>query len=284
MVRMSSENPARVWLITGCSSGFGRALAEQVLQRGHRLIATARDISTLAELVAQFPETCRALTLDVTNAAQVKSVVAESAGAFGQLDVVVNNAGYGLIGALEECDDEQIWRNFNTNLFGALRVIRAALPILRPQKRGHIINLSAAAAISNYAGFSIYGGAKCALEGVSEALALEVQSLGIKVTLVEPGPFRTDFISRSLDRGTKPIADYEASSGKFAAFLEKVNGSQPGDPVKAAQAIIHITETDRAPLRFVLGKYANDKALKQLEVRRRELDAWKEVGLPTDFA
>lgn len=284
MVHMSSENPARVWLITGCSSGFGRALAEQVLQRGHRLIATARDVATLAELVAQFPETCRALTLDVTNAAQVKSVVAEAAGAFGQLDVVVNNAGYGLIGALEECDDEQIWRNFNTNLFGALRVIRAALPILRAQKRGHIINLSAAAAISNYAGFSIYGGAKCALEGVSEALALEVRAVGIKVTLVEPGPFRTDFISRSLDRGSQPIADYEASSGKFAAFLDKVNGSQPGDPVKAAQAIIHITETDRAPLRLVLGKYANDKALKQLEVRRRELDAWKEVGLPTDFA
>lgn len=284
MVRMSSENPARVWLITGCSSGFGRALAEQVLQHGHRLIATARDVTTLAELVAQFPETCRALTLDVTNAAQVKSVVTEAAGAFGQLDVVVNNAGYGLIGALEECDDEQIWRNFNTNLFGALRVIRAALPILRAQKRGHIVNLSAAAAISNYAGFSIYGGAKCALEGVSEALALEVRSLGIKVTLVEPGPFRTDFISRSLDRGSQPIADYETSSGKFAAFLEKVDGAQPGDPVKAAQAIIQITETDRAPLRLVLGKYANDKALKQLEVRRRELDAWKEIGLPTDFA
>jgi len=255
-----------------------------VLQRGHRLIATARDVTTLAELAAQFPETCRLLALDVTNAAQVKSVVAEAATAFGQLDVVVNNAGYGLLGALEECDDEQIWRNFNTNLFGALRVIRATLPILRAQKRGHIINLSAAAVIANYAGFAIYGGAKWALEGVSEALALEVRSLGIKVTLVEPGPFRTDFISRSLDRASQPIADYEASSGKFAAFLEKVNGSQPGDPVKAAQAIIHITETDRAPLRLVLGKYANDKALKQLEVRRRELEAWKEVGLPTDFA
>jgi NAD(P)-dependent dehydrogenase (short-subunit alcohol dehydrogenase family) len=281
---MSTENPSRVWLITGCSTGFGRALAERILAGGHRLIATARQPNQLADLGARFPTTCRVLTLDVTNPAQVKSVVVEAAAAFGQLDVVVNNAGYGLIGALEECDDEQIWRNFNTNLFGALRVIRAALPILRAQKRGHIINLSAAAAISNYAGFAVYGGAKWALEGVSEALALELRPLGIKVTLVQPGPFRTDFISRSLDRSSQPIADYAASSGQFAAFLEKVNGSQPGDPDKAADAIIRITEAERPPLRLVLGKYANDKVLKNLDARRRELEAWKELGLPTDFA
>lgn len=281
---MHSENPPRVWLITGCSSGFGRALAERVLARGHRLLATARNPESLAALAAQYPESCRTFALDVTNPAQVKSTVAAAAATFGQLDVVVNNAGYGLIGALEECDDEQIWRNFNTNLFGALRVIRAALPILRAQKRGHIINLSAAAAISNYAGFSIYGGAKWALEGVSESLALELRTLGIKVTLVEPGPFRTDFIRRSLDRGAQPIADYEASSGKFAAFLEKMDGAQPGDPDQAAEAIIKITEADRPPLRLVLGKYATDKALRNLESRRREIEAWKEVGLPTDFA
>jgi len=281
---MSNEDLPRVWLITGCSSGFGRALAEQVLARGFRILATARNPASLADLAAQYPDTCRTFALDVTNAAQVKSTVAESAAAFGTLDVVVNNAGYGLVGALEECDDEQIWRNFNTNLFGALRVIRAALPILRAQKRGHIVNLSAAAAISNYPGFSIYGGAKCALEGVSESLAQELRPLGIKVTLVEPGPFRTDFIRRSLDRASQPITDYAGSSGKFAAFLEKADGAQPGDPIKAADAIIKITEADRPPLRLVLGKYATDKALRNLDARRREIEAWKELGVATDFA
>ena len=157
---MNEPNESPVWFITGCSSGLGRALAQRVLARGHRLVATARRPETLADLVASNPDPCRVLALDVAVAAQIPTVVAQAAAAFGRLDVVVNNAGYGLVGALEEVSDEQIARSFETNFFGALRVMRAALPILRAQRRGHFVNISAAAAIANYPGFSIYGATK----------------------------------------------------------------------------------------------------------------------------
>ena len=276
-------NDSPVWLITGCSSGLGRALAVRVLARGHRLIATARQPETLDELVAADPSRCRALALDVADASQVAPVVAQAAEIFGRLDVVVNNAGYGLVGAVEEYDEAQITRNFETNFFGALRVIRAALPILRAQRRGHFVNISAAAVIANYAGFSIYGATKWALEGLSESLAAEVRPLGLKVTIVQPGPFRTDFISRSLERASASIPDYEPSSGKFRRFLETMNGRQPGDPAKAADAIISAVESENPPLRLALGKYAIDKARRKLAAAARELDAGSATGLATDF-
>lgn len=276
-------NDSPVWLITGCSSGLGRALAARVLARGHRLIATARQPETLDELVAADPSRCRALALDVADASQVAPVVAQAAEIFGRLDVVVNNAGYGLVGAVEEYDEAQITRNFETNFFGALRVIRAALPILRAQRRGHFVNISAAAVIANYAGFSIYGATKWALEGLSESLAAEVRPLGIKVTIVQPGPFRTEFISRSLERASASIPDYDPSSGKFRRFLETMNGRQPGDPAKAADAIIAAVESDNPPLRLVLGKYAIDKTRRKLGSAARELDAGSAAGAATDF-
>ncbi len=281
---MNDSTPSsRVWLITGCSSGFGAALAAGVLAHGQRVIATARNPDCPSELSAQFPETCRALALDVTDASQVKAVVAQAVEEFGRLDVVVNNAGYGIVGAFEELGTEQIVRNFDTNFFGALEVIRAALPILRVQGSGHIVNISAAAVISNYAGFSIYGATKWALEGVSESLAAELKPLGIKVTIVQPGPFRTDFIARSLERAESHIADYDRTSGKFARFLETMAGKQPGDPAKAAEAIIAAVESDTPPLRLILGKYANDKTRKKLTDAERERAAWEHVGAPTDF-
>ncbi len=275
--------PSRVWLITGCSSGFGRALVTMLLSRGQRVIATARQSASLTELVARYPETCRVLPLDVTDAVQVKSVIAEAATAWGQLDVIVNNAGYGLVGAFEELGADQIARNFSVNFFGALEVIRAALPVLRAQSSGHIVNISAAAVISNYAGFSIYGASKWALEGVSESLAAELKPLGIKVTIVQPGPFRTDFISRSLERAGNHLADYDRTSGKFLRFLETIEGKQPGDPAKAAQAIIAAVESDTPPLRLVLGKYANDKTRKKFADAGKERAAWEHIGVPTDF-
>ena len=275
---------SRVWLITGCSSGFGAALAAALLARGQRVVATARNVDALRTLAAQFPETCRALALDVTDASQVKRVVAQAVEDFGRLDVVVNNAGYGLVGALEEFGAQQIARNFDTNFFGALEVIRAALPILRAQGSGHIVNISAAAVISNYAGFSIYGATKWALEGVSESLAAELKPLGIKVTIVQPGPFRTDFIARSLERAENHIADYDRTSGKSARFLDTMAGKQPGDPAKAAQAIIAAVESDTPPLRLILGKYANDKSRKKHADAERERDAREQVGAPTDFS
>ncbi len=273
----------KVWLITGCSSGLGRALASHVLARGGRVIATARDKGSLTELAALHPETCRVLALDVTDATRVKSAVAEAVEAFGRLDVIVNNAGYGLIGAFEELGSEQIARNFDTNFFGALEVVRATLPVLRAQGSGHIVNISAAAAIANYAGFSIYGAAKWALEGVSESLAVELKPLGIKVTIVQPGPFKTDFIGRSLERAESHLADYDRTSGRFLRFLETMEGKQPGDPTKAAEAIIAAVESESPPLRLVLGKYANDKLRKKLADAEKERAAWESIGLPTDF-
>lgn len=281
---MNTPNDMPVWFITGCSRGIGRALAERVLARGHRLIATARQPDTLTDLAGAYPDRCRVLALDVADASQVTTVVEQAAEAFGRLDVVVNNAGYGLIGALEETDDEQIARIFEANFFGALRVIRAALPIMRAQRRGHFVNLSAAAAIANYPGFSIYGATKWALEGASESLAAEVRLLGLKVTIVQPGPFRTDFGSRSLERAGGQISDYEPSSGKFRRLLETMAGRQPGDPAKAADAIIATVASENPPLRLVLGKYAVDKARRKLVTAARELDAVSDAGRAADFA
>ncbi len=278
-----STTPARVWLITGCSSGFGLALVTSLLSRGQQVIATARHLESLAELAARYPATCRVLELDVTDAVQVKSAIAEAATVWGRLDVIVNNAGYGLVGAFEELGADQIALNFSVNFFGALEVIRAALPILRAQGSGHIVNISAAAVISNYAGFSIYGATKWALEGVSESLAAELKPLGIKVTIVQPGPFRTDFTS-SLDRAENHLADYDRTSGKFLRLLETMEGKQPGDPAKAAEAIIAAVESDTPPLRLVLGKYANDKTRKKFADAEKERAAWEHVGVPTEFA
>ena len=273
----------RVWFITGCSSGLGRALATRALANGDRVVATARQVDQLAELATAYPETCRALALDVTVPASVNAVVSEAVNAFGRLDVVVNNAGVGLVGAFEELSAEQIARNFDTNFFGALEVIRAALPILRGQRSGHIVNISAAAVISNYPGFSIYGATKWALEGVSESLAAELKPLGITVTIVRPGPFRTDFINRSLGHPEGRISDYDTTSGKFAKLLAGMDGKQPGDPEKAAAAIIAAVEFGTPPLRLTLGKYANDKSRMKLAETQRELAAWEPVGGPTEF-
>ncbi|MEO1465170.1 MAG: oxidoreductase [Cyanobacteria bacterium J06633_1] len=279
---MSTQN-TKVWLITGSSSGFGRTLAETVLETGDRVITTARKPEQLEDLIAQYPETALAWPLDVTNKEEIKSAIDSAIAKFGRIDVLVNNAGYGLIGALEEVSDEQIQRNFNTNLFGVIDVIRATLPILRSQQSGHIINMSAIAGFTNELGFSIYGGAKFALEGVSEALQGEVAPLGIKVTIVEPGPFRTDFIGRSLDRTESSMEAYQGTVGKFLNFLDNIEGKQPGDPQKAARAIIQVVNSPNPPLRLVLGKYAYSKFRQKLESLTTELAAWEEIAANTDF-
>jgi NAD(P)-dependent dehydrogenase (short-subunit alcohol dehydrogenase family) len=276
------DHPRKVWFITGCSSGLGMAIAERALEGGAVVFTTARSVSTLDQHAQRYPETCRPLEVDVTDAEQVRAAFRAVEEQAGRIDVVVNNAGYGLIGALEECSDQQIARNFDTIVMGAIRVLRGALPLMRAQKSGRIINISAAAAISNYAGFSIYGAAKFALEGISESLTAEVKPLGIKVTLVQPGPFRTDFVSRSLERASTTLEDYAATAGKFRTFLEKMDGQQPGDPAKAAEAIFQLAEAENPPLRLVLGKYAIEKVERVLKGRQRELETWRNLGLSVD--
>lgn len=265
------------WLITGCSSGFGRAIAEAALAAGQHVVATARDVRSIADL--ERAGSCEVMALDITDADQVREVIC----AAGALDVIVNNAGYGLIGAVEECSDEQIRRNVETNFFGPLHVVRAALPGMRGRKSGHIVNVSAAAAISNYAGFGIYGGAKAALELMSESLRLELAPLGIKVTLVQPGPFRTEFIARGLEKAATQIDEYQASSGKFARFLESMNGRQPGDPAKAAAAIVQMVLDGEAPLHLPLGKYVVKKMRDKAAALTREAEKWEAVAAGAEF-
>jgi len=278
-----SDPSSAVWFVTGASSGFGRALVEALVLKGRRVAATARDPDSLSALAALYPDHLLPLKLDVTNQEQVQSVVDAALEHFGSVDVVVNNAGYGVVGALEEHSDDQVRQNMETNFFGPVNVLRAVLPALRRQKRGHIVNISAAAAISNYPGFPIYGAAKCALEGLSESLAGELKPLGVGVTVVQPGPFRTDFIGRSLERAAESISDYEKTSGQFAKLIMGMNGRQPGDPAKAAKAIISAVESESPPLRLVLGRYAIDKVKKKLAATAQELEKWEKTGAETAF-
>ncbi len=273
---------SQVWLITGCSSGFGRTLAEAALAAGHSVALTARQPDQLAELVAKHPETAAAFPLDVTDLTSVDAAIAGAVERFGRLDVLVNNAGYGLLAALEETTDEQLRRNLETNLVGPLRLMRAVLPIFRKQGGGRILNMSAAAAITNYAGFGVYGAGKAALEAASEAVAAEAGPFGVKVTCVVPGPFRTDFIARSLDRATA-MPEYAGTVGRFGTMLGRIDGKQAGDPAKAAAAMLAVAAAPNPPARLVLGKYAYDKFDKKLAAVRADLDAWAAVGKPTDF-
>lgn len=278
----SSETPgAPVWLITGASRGLGRALAHAALSRGDRVVATARDPETVADLAAAFPDTCRTLALDVTSPIAVPEAVAAAHGAFGRLDVVVSNAGSALLGATEVLDDAALQHNLDVNFLGPMRLIRAVLPFLRAQRSGRIVVISAAAAIANYPGFAGYGGAKWAIEGACESLAQEVRPLGIHVTLVQPGPFRTGFVGQSVAFAGGAPADYDASCGKFLRFLSSMDGRQPGDPARAADAILALTTLERPPLRLVLGRYAHDKARRRAQAALRDLET--ATGADTDF-
>lgn len=270
-------------LVTGASSGFGRCLVEAALVGGHNVVATARKPETLAGLVAEYPTSCIACELDITKPTDCAEAIATGAARFGAIDILVNNAGYGLVGALEEVSEDQLRRNFETNLFGTVNMMRAVLPGMRARRRGTIINITAIAGICNEMGFAVYGGAKFAVEGVSEAVASEVRPLGIRVMIVEPGPFRTDFIGRSMESAETKISDYDGTSGKFATILAQINGRQKGDPAKAANVILLAALSDQPPSRLVLGKYAIDKLRRKLVSVEKDLAAWEELGAATDF-
>lgn len=271
-----------VWLITGASSGLGLAFAQAALDRGYRVIATARNCSSLENLTAAFPSSCRALALDVTDRVSVTAAVAAAHASFGRLDVVVSNAGSAVLGPTEALDDDALQRNLEVNFLGPLRLIRAALPFLRAQRSGRIVVVSAAAAIANYPGFAGYGGAKWALEGACESLAQEIRPLGIHVTLVQPGPFRTAFIAKSVAFTGGEPADYDASCGKFLRFLRSMDTRQPGDPARAAAAVLALCDLERPPLRLVLGRYAHDKARRKAQSALRDLET--AAGADSDFA
>ncbi|WP_193199842.1 oxidoreductase [Nostoc sp. MG11] len=274
---------SKVWLIRGSSSGFGRSLTEAVLKKGDRVVATARKPEQLDDLVKQHPDAIAAVRLDVTNPQEVQAAVKLALNAFARIDILVNNAGYGAVGAIEEVSDEDIKRQFDTNFFGALNMTRAVLPTLREQRSGHILNISSLAGVVSFSGAGIYCATKFALEAVSEALAQEVKPLGIKVTNIEPGSFRTDFNGRSIVTSAHPIADYAGTSGRVIESNQAMDGNQPGDPVKAVTAMIQVVESESPPLRLALGEDAVNGITQKLDSMKAELEAWKSVSLSTRF-
>ncbi|HET9835923.1 MAG TPA: oxidoreductase [Rhodanobacteraceae bacterium] len=274
---------SRIYLITGTSSGFGRALAEAVLERGDCAVLTARNPGTVSDIAGRYDHRAIAVRLDVTNEEERRSAVDAAVKHFGRIDVLVNNAGQGSLGAAEEFSSTQIRKLMEVNFFGAIEMTRAVLPIMRKQGSGHILNISSIGGRVNIGGFALYGAAKFALEGFSEALRDEVAPLGVRVTLVEPGAFRTEFAGDSNMRPETIIEDYRPVVDPVREYLYGNNGKQPGDPRKAALAMIQAVEAARPPLRLLLGA----DAYKLLEVKNREmadeLAAWRSVGEATAF-
>lgn len=275
---------SKVWLITGCSKGLGRSLAEATIQKGYRVVVTARDPDTLNELIELAPERVQALALDVNSETQVQDAISRTITRFGRIDVLVNNAGYGLAGAVEEVSDAEARAQMETNVFAVLKLTRAVLPHMRAQKSGHILNISSVAGLVSTPGLGIYNASKFALEGLSEALAQEAAHLGIKVTLIEPGPFRTDWAGPSLATPRKMIADYADSAHKTIQTLNGYSGKQAGDPRKAANAMILVVESVNPPMRLPLGEMAMVRIRNKLASMTAELDTWERVALDTSFA
>lgn len=272
----------KTWFITGASSGFGKALAEYLLQKGDRVAGTARQINDLKSLHQSFPNHFLPLCLDITQRSQISNAWNQAVSHFNKIDILVNNAGYGLLGALEETDDDRMEKNVETNFTGPLRLIREAIPHFRKNGQGHLISITAIAAFCNELGFSVYGASKAALEASCQSLVGELAPFGIRVSVVVPGPFRTDFISRSLDIIPR-TEEYKKTVGSFETLLQRINGKQSGDPLKAAQAIDQLANSEKPPFRLVLGKYANDKMEKRIKLIQQELESWKDVGYPTDY-
>jgi NAD(P)-dependent dehydrogenase (short-subunit alcohol dehydrogenase family) len=278
---MNRDNP--VWLITGCSTGFGRELAKLVLERGWRAVVTARDPSKLKDLAEGYGDRALVLQLDVTDRKQIADVVAKSQKHFGRIDALVNNAGYGYLAAIEEGEDDAVRAMFETNVFGLVDMTKAVLPIMRAQKSGLIVNISSIGGITSFAATGYYHGTKYAVEGISESLAIEVKPLGIDVLVVEPGPFRTNWAGPSIKQSATRIDDYAATAGERRKQTEARSGNQAGDPVRAAQAIIDAALSDTPPLRLLLGKAALELARKKVTSLTHDFDAWEKTTIGADF-
>lgn len=269
------------WLITGCSTGLGRALAEAALRRGDNVVATARDASTVEDLAAEYPEAALALSLDVTDRAQVQAAVHRGTEAFGGIDVLVNNAGYGYRAAVEEGDDAEVRTLFDTHFFGTVDMTKAVLPQMRSRRSGTIVNLSSIGATITPAGSGYYAAVKAAIEGLTGSLRKELQPLGITAMVVEPGGFRTDFSGRSLQQSARPIDDYAGTAGRRRKENDTSHGTQPGDPAKAAAAIITAVDSADAPEVLILGADATTAHADVLRAQLASLETWRQVSEST---
>ncbi len=272
-----------VWFITGCSTGFGLDLARLVLDRGWRVVVTARDAARVADLVEGAGDRALALALDVTDAPGVTRAVAAAEDRFGRIDVLVSNAGYGYQASVEEGQEDAIRAQFDTNVFGLFALTRAALPGMRTRRQGHIVNFTSVAGLVGFPGSGYYAASKHAVEGWSDSLAAEVGPLGIAVTCVEPGPFRTDWAGRSLQQTPVTIVDYADTAGARLDSTRGYSGEQPGDPVRAGEAIIAVTEEPNPPRHLVLGQFGYDAVTGKLKERLAEIESRREQALGADF-
>jgi NAD(P)-dependent dehydrogenase (short-subunit alcohol dehydrogenase family) len=278
-----TQTTSPVWFVTGCSTGFGRALAQAVLAKGWRAVLTARDPATVTGLVAGRDAESLALALDVTKPAQIAAAVQAATARFGAIDVLVNNAGYGYQVAVEEGEEAAIRAMFEANFFGLAALTRAVLPGMRARRRGTIVNISSVGGFIGFPGSGYYAATKHAVEGLSDALAKEVGPLGIRVCCVEPGPFRTDFAGRSIKQTLSRLPEYEATVNVRLRQLAGRSGSQPGDPARAADAIIAAVQTGSPPRHLVLGAIGWENVRQTLTETLQQLEAWKSTSLSADY-
>lgn len=281
----TSKNNARVWMITGASRGLGAEITKAALAAGDRVVATARDPRTLA---ARFPgataDDLLAVALDVTDPASVERAVAQAMARFGRIDVLLNNAGYGIIGAVEETPVADVRRIYETNVFGLLTVTQAVLPIMRRQRSGHVLNISSVGGYQSGPGFGVYCSTKFAVEGISEALHAELAPLGIRTTIIEPGYFRTEFLeAQSVVQTAATIPDYAETSGKVRSIAKQVSLQQPGDPVRLARAVVELVRSENPPVRLPLGSDTVAAIEAKNAAVARELATWRGVATSTDF-
>ena len=276
---MSKKN----WFITGCSTGFGRELAKYAAEQGDSIAGTLRKEEQVEEFNTLKEGLTFGIKMDVTSPILVENAVKFAFEKMGRVDVLVNNAGYGSLGSVEEVTEDEMKHQFDVNVFGAVRVIQAILPIMRKQRSGHILNITSIAGLQGYPGVGIYNGSKFALEGIGEALEKEVSPLGIKVTNVEPGPFRTDWAGRSATYTPTKINDYANSAAQNMEAIQDVSGKQVGDPVKAAKAMYELTLLDNPPVHLPLGGPAYKRLRAKLDAFTQEVDEFEYLGLPTDY-
>ena len=272
-----------VWFITGCSTGFGAALAAEVLAAGGRAVITARELGHLDDLVHQGGDRVLPVVLDVTHDDQIAAAVTAAVERFGRIDVLVNNAGYGYQASCEEGEEQQVRAQFDANVFGLFALTRAVLPGMRARRAGHVINITSVAGFIGFPGSGYYSASKHAVEGFSDSLAVELKPLGIEVTCVEPGPFRTDWAGRSLKQTQTHIPDYEETVGARLKMTSGYSGKQAGDPVRAAQAMMRLVEEDVPPRHLVLGAMGYDAVTKKLRERLEQIESRRETALGADF-
>lgn len=272
----------KVWFITGCSTGFGRALALEALQQGNKVGVSARKTEDIQDIINKYPETAIAIKLDVTNDVEITSATAKMLDQFGRIDVLVNNAGIGYFGAIEESEDQEVRRMFEINVFGLANITKAVLPVMRKQKSGHIVNIASIGGLVGFPGVGFYNATKFAVDGLSESLSKEVAPLGIKVTIVAPSGFRTDWAGRSANNSNVVIDDYASTAGANKATIRGYSGNQPGDPVKAAEAIVAAVNDSNPPLRLLLGAGALKGARNKITELQKDFDAWEKTTLGAD--